>query len=443
MFEALAVQRLHFAFTATFHYLFPQLTMGLALLLVVLKTRALQTQDETWNRAARLIGRIFGISFLMGVVTGIPMEFQFGMGWSAFSKAAGGVIGQTLAMEGTFAFFLESSFIGLFVFGEKRLGPKGHWFASFMVFLGSWLSGYFIVATNAWMQHPVGYRLGENGEILLDSFWSLLVNRWAFWEYIHTMSGAVITGSFAVAALGAFYLLKGKHAEVAKRYVRVGVVAGAVSSLFQLMPSGHHQAQLVAKHQPATLAAMEGLFDTEVGAPLSLAGLPNMEEERLDYAIRIPKMLSLLIDFKTDTEVKGLKEFPKEDRPDLVPLLFQSYHAMVALGMYFIGLMLLSLWMLRGGKLFENRWLLRALAFSFPLPFLANSLGWMTAELGRQPWLIHGLMRTAEGSSPSVSAGLGIFSLAGFTAIYLLLFVLFVFLIAREIQHGPEGESHA
>ena len=205
--DALTIHRLHFAFTVTFHYIFPQLTMGLALLLVVLKTMALRTGNEHYNRAARFWARIFAINFAMGVVTGIPMEFQFGTNWARFSKSAGGVIGQTLAMEGVFSFFLESSFLGLFLFGEKRLGPKGHWFAGFLVFLGSWLSGFFIVATDAWMQHPVGYALGPHGEILLSSFWALLLNPWLFWQYLHNMIGAVVTGSFAMAAVGAFYLL--------------------------------------------------------------------------------------------------------------------------------------------------------------------------------------------------------------------------------------------
>ena len=212
--DALIVHRLHFAFTVTFHYLFPQLTMGLALLILILKTLALRTGEEHYNRAARFWMRIFGINFALGVVTGIPMEFQFGTNWAQFSKAAGGVIGQTLAMEGVFSFFLESSFLGLFLFGEKRLGPRGHWFTALMVFIGSWLSGYLIVATDAWMQRPVAYALGPNGEIKLTSFWGLLLNRWALWQYAHNMSGAVITAAFAMASLGAFYLLGGKAAKL-------------------------------------------------------------------------------------------------------------------------------------------------------------------------------------------------------------------------------------
>src|SRR5208282_4044004 len=234
MHEALTVDRLHFAYTVTFHYLFPQLTMGLALLIVILKTLALRTGDEKYNDSARFWAHIFGINFAMGVVTGIPMEFQFGTNWAQFSKAAGGVIGQTLAMEGIFSFFLESSFLGLFLFGEKRLGPKGHWFAAFMVFIGSWLSGYLIVATDAWMQRPVGYSLRPNGEIMLSSFWGLLLNRWALWQYAHNMSGAVITAAFVMASLGAFYLLVGRHLPSGQTFVRVGVIVGITATIFQL-----------------------------------------------------------------------------------------------------------------------------------------------------------------------------------------------------------------
>ena len=270
--QALNVHRLHFAFTITFHYIFPQLTMGLALLLVYLKTKALRTGDEHYNRAARFWGRIFGINFAVGVITGIPMEFQFGTNWAAFSKAAGGVIGQTLAMEGVFSFFLESSFLGLFLFGEKKLGRIGHWLSAFLVFLGSWLSGYFIVATDAWMQHPTGYRLGVNGEIELASFWDLLLNKWALWQYAHTMLGAVQTGCFVMAAVGAFYLLTKRDEIYGRTFVKAGVLVGAIAALLQLFPTGDMQGKLVANHQPVTLAAMEGLFESQRG---SAAGDPR------------------------------------------------------------------------------------------------------------------------------------------------------------------------
>src|SRR5215469_15179328 len=254
--QALDVHRLHFAFTVTFHYIFPQLTMGLALLLVYLKTQALVTGDEHYNRAARFWGRIFGINFALGVVTGIPMEFQFGTNWAAFSRAAGGVIGQTLAMEGVFSFFLESSFLGLFLFGEKKLGRMGHWWSAFLVWLGSWLSGYLIVATDAWMQHPVGYLLGSHGEIELASFSGLLLNKWALWQYAHNMLGAVQTGCFVMAAVGAFYVLSHRDSFYGRTFLRISVIVGILAALLQLAPTGDMQGKLITEYQPTTLAAM-------------------------------------------------------------------------------------------------------------------------------------------------------------------------------------------
>src|SRR5262245_58638823 len=227
--DALLLHRIHFAFTITYHYLFPQLTMGLALLIVVLKTLALRRNDQRYHQAARIWARIFAINFLIGFVTGIPMEFQFGTNWSQFSRWSGGVIGQPLAMEGVFSFFLESAFLGLFLFGEKRLSPWMHWASAFLVFLGSWISGFFIIVTNAWMQHPVAYRVLPNGVYEVTSFWGLLTNPWALVEYAHNMSGAVITGSFVMAAVGAFYLLENRSPDHANIFLRVGVIAGAVS----------------------------------------------------------------------------------------------------------------------------------------------------------------------------------------------------------------------
>jgi cytochrome bd ubiquinol oxidase subunit I len=292
--SALLVHRLHFAFTITFHYLFPQLTMGLAPLIVWLKTRALRNNDETYNHAARFWARIFGINFVLGVVTGIPMEFQFGTNWSHFSRFAGGVIGQTLAMEGMFAFFLESAFLGLFLFGEKRLSPRAHWWSAVAVFGGSWLSGFFIIATDAFMQYPVGYERAADGSVQLASFWALILNPWAWWQYAHNMSGAVITGAFVMASLGAFYVLAGKFVEHGRIFLRVGVAAAVVSTVLQLFPTGDAQGRMVAEHQPVTLAAFEALFKSGPGAPLVLIGQPSTEQHKIDNSLEIPKALSFL-----------------------------------------------------------------------------------------------------------------------------------------------------
>ncbi|MGQ9633950.1 MAG: cytochrome ubiquinol oxidase subunit I [Bryobacteraceae bacterium] len=435
--DALTLHRFHFAFTVTYHYLFPQLTMGLALLIVTLKTKGLRPGGEIYNRAARFWAKIFAINFAMGVVTGIPMEFQFGTNWSVFSKAAGGVIGQTLAMEGVFSFFLESTFLGLFLFGEKRLGPKGHWFAAFMVFLGSWLSGYFIVATNAWMQLPVGYTLTSDGQVVLSSLSALLLNPWLLWQYLHTMIGSVVTAAFVMAGIGAFYLLSGKHEGYAREFLRLGVTAGFVSSILMLFPTGDGQGKNVARHQPVTLAAMEGLFETQQGAPIAILGQPDMQARKLDNPLLVPRALSFITYLRWNAEVRGLDAFPEDQWPDNIPLLYYSYHIMVGLGTIFIAVMTVSFWMLRRNRLYQARRWLWVIMLAIPFPYIANTAGWTTVELGRQPWLIYGLMRTSQGASMNVSGGNALFTLIGFMGMYTVLSILFLFLVRREIEHGP------
>ena len=411
--------------------------MGLALLIVILKTMARRTGDEHYDHAAHFWGKIFAISFLMGVVTGIPMEFQFGTNWSRFSEAAGGVIGHTLAMEGVYAFFLESTFLGLFLYGEKILGKTGHYVSAIMVWLGSWISGYFIITTNAWMQHPTGYRLGPDGEILLESLWGLLLNPWVFWMYLHNMIGAVVTGAFVMAGIGAFYLLMGQHENYGKTFVKLGVSVGFVASVLLLFPTGDGQGQMIAKNQPVTLAAMEGLFETADGAPIAILGQPDVDKRKIDNPLTIPGMLSFLTYKRWGAEVKGLDAFPREMWPDHIPLLYYSFHIMIGLGTIFIGFMGLSFLLLRKGTLYRFKPVLWGLMLLIPFPFIANTAGWMTAELGRQPWLIYDLMRTSEGSSAAVSSGNTMFTLLGFMGMYTLLGILFLFLTRREIEIGP------
>ena len=441
--SALGVDRLHFAFTITYHYLFPQLTMGLALLILILKTLALRGRDERYNQAARFWTRIFAINFLMGVVTGIPMEFQFGTNWSRFARAAGGVIGQTLAMEGVFSFFLESSFLGALLYGEKRLGPRGHWAAAFLVFLGSWLSGFFIVATNAFMQHPVGYVPAGRAGLDLASLGALLGNPWLRWEYPHVMIGSVVTASTVMASVGAFYLISGRHAAHGRTFVRLGVVAGLPAALLMLFPTGDRQGKMVARYQPATLAAMEGHFHTREGAPIVLVGQPDMDRLELDNPIYVPRMLSFLTYNRWKAEVRGLDSFSTDEWPQNIPLLYYAYHIMVGLGTFFIAVLALAAWRLRGGCLYASRGLLWSLMLLLPFPYIANTAGWLTAELGRQPWLVHGVMRTSEGSSPSVSAGNALFTLIGFMGMYTVLSILFLILVYREIERGPDGAGAA
>jgi cytochrome d ubiquinol oxidase subunit I len=442
MSDPLFWHRLQFAFTITYHYLFPQLTMGLALLVVIMKAMALRrasadSGDTAWDRAARFWIRIFGINFAVGVVTGIPMEFQFGTNWAVFSRYSGAVIGQTLAMEGVFAFFLESAFLSLLVFGEHRLSRRGHFLAATALFAGSWLSGYFIICTNAFMQRPVGHAIAADGTLYLADFWAFLLNEWALVQYAHNMTASVVTASFVVAAAGAYYALQRIHLDQARIYLRVGVIAGFVTSVLVAFPTGDRQAKLVAEHQPVTLAAMEGHFETAPYAGLVVIGQPNVRERRLDNPIVVPGFLSLLAYGSIGADVKGLSEFPERDWPDNIELLYYAFHVMTGLGTLFIlltGAALLVDWRWR---LMQQRTLLWMLMLAFPFPYIATTAGWMAAELGRQPWLVYGLMRTADGASPTVHSGTVLFTLIGFTGVYFVLGLLFLFLIAREIAHGP------
>ena len=443
MSDPLVWHRLQFAFTIVYHYLFPQLTMGLALVIVVLKGLALRPGGEAYALAARFWVRVFGLNFAVGVVTGIPMEFQFGTNWARFSAVTGGVIGQTLALEGMFAFFLESSFLAMLVWGEKKLGPKKHFAAAVALFLGSWLSGVFIITTNAFMQHPVGFTRGADGVFALADFWTYVLNPWALAQYAHNQMASLVTASFVVSAVGAFWLLRGTHLEQARLNLKVGTLAGLIASVLVAFPTGDLQAKLVANHQPASLAAMEGRFESGTRAQIHLLGQPNVKERKLDNPIGVPLVLSFLAFGRFNAQVQGLNDFPERDWPDNIELLYYSFHVMVGLGTMFIGLMgLLALLRWRG--LLERPWarpVLWALMLAFPFPYIANTAGWMTAELGRQPWLVYGLLRTAEGASPTVHAGSTLFTLIGFAGLYFVLGLTFLFLVGREVLHGPEA-SH-
>jgi cytochrome d ubiquinol oxidase subunit I len=366
------------------------------------------------------------------------MEFEFGTNWARFSRLSGGVIGQPLAMEGVFSFFLESAFLGLFLYGEKRLSKVMHWFSAVMVFVGSWVSGFFIIVTDAWMQHPVAYDRLPNGQFEVLSFWQLLLNPWGLLQYIHNMTGAVITGSFVMAAVGAFYLLEGRNENYGRIFLKVGVIAGLVASILIIFPTGDLHGKYVARNQPAAMAAMEGLFRTESGAGVVLMGQPNEETGLIDNPIVVNDLLSFLIYGTTKAEVKGLDQIPHDQWPTALPLLYYAYHIMAGLGTWFALLMVVAAALLWRHRLYTARWALWALLLSFPLPYIANTAGWMTAELGRQPWLIYGLMRTSEGFSNTVSASNGLFTLLGFMGLYALLGLLFTVLIYREISGGPE-----
>ena len=439
--DALTVSRLQFAFTITYHYLFPMFTMGLALLVFVLKSIYMRRGNELYNKGARFWGRIFAVTFVFGVVTGIPMEFQFGTNWAAFSAFTGDVIAQTLAMEGAFAFFLESAFVGLFLFGERRFGQRVHWFSSLMVFLGTWASGYFIITTNSWMQNPVGYRVLENGNIQLDDYWAVLLNPWMFAQYAHNMGGAVVCGAFVMAGLGAYYLLAGRDVEYGRIFLKIGVITSVIASIWMLFPSGHLSSEQVAEHQPVALAAMEGHFKDSDEADLVFIGQPNLEKMEVENPIVLPGGLSLLVYGPAGGDVKSLEEFPEKNWPDNIPLLYYSYHVMVGLGTIFIAITVLAAFMLWRGWLYTFRPMLWAIMLAMPFPFIANTAGWYSAELGRQPWLAYGLFRTEEGVSPLVSSGSVLFTLIGFMGMYLIMGLLYVIIMVREVAHGPDHEE--
>jgi cytochrome d ubiquinol oxidase subunit I len=447
------VDRLQFTLTVTFHYLFPILTMGLALFVAWLKTvaflggeqrrlwplRKTQAQRTAYEAAARFWAKIFAVNFAVGVVTGIPMEFQFGTNWAAFSNYAGGVIGQTLALEGVFAFFAESAFLGIFLAGPERVGQRLHWISSLMVFVGSWVSGFFIIATNAWMQHPVAYSI-QGGRAQLDSISELLTNPWLPWQYAHNMSGAAITGAFVLAGLGAYYMLSGRHLEFARICLSVGVVGALIFTTLQIFPTGDEHARRVARYQPSAFAAAEGLFKTEKGAPLVIIGNPDTDQRKLESAVEMPKVLSFLTSRRWDTTIQGLDTIPTDRWPSSVPLVYYAYHIMVGLGTILLLLAAAGAFLLWRGRLFTSRPMLWALMLAWPFTYIANIAGWTVAETGRQPWVVFDVMRTAAGASPerAVPAGTGIFTLLGFAGLYLLIGLLYVVLILRLVARGPE-----
>lgn len=436
---AVAWHRLHFGFTITYHYLFPQLTMGLALLILLFKIAALRTRRSLYDDVARFWAKIFGVNFAVGVVTGIPMEFQFGTNWARFSHYAGGVIGLTLAMEGMFAFFAESAFLGLFLFGEKKLGPKGHLFAAFMVFLGSWLSGYFIITTNAFMQHPAGHGVGPDGRLYIADVGRFLFQAWAVAQYLHTMNAAVLTGTFVVTAVGAYWLLVGRHVPHARICVSWGVVVGFVASVVQLFPTGDYNGKLVARDQPPALAAMEGKFESGSHAELAIIGQPNVTKRRLDNPVVVPAVLSFLAYGSFGAVVKGLNDIPESEWPSNVELLYFTYHIMVGLGTLFILVDGVALLFLLAKRLHSSRRMLWILMLAFPFPYIATTAGWLTAELGRQPYVVYGLQRTVHATSEVVSTGNVVFTLLGFMGLYLALGIVFLFIVGRLVLRGPVG----
>lgn len=434
--------RLQFAFTLMFHYLFPIGTMGIAPFIAWYNYRELKTSEQRYGKAARFWTKIFAVNFAVGVVTGIPMEFQFGTNWAAFSAKTGPVIGQPLMMEGIYAFFLESVFLGVLLYGRGRVSPGLYAISAVAVWLGSWLSGYLVVVDDAWMQHPVGYVVGAEGRIELQSLAAVLFSPFAVWQYAHVMTGAVLAGGFIVAGIGAYYLLAKRDIEFGQEFVRTGAIVALVASMLVIFPTGDRNGADVTTYQPVKLAAMEGLFATTRDAPLAIIGMPNVSDRTLIDPVFVPDLLSFLAYGNFRANVDGLKSYATELWPP-VELTYYAYHVMVGLGTIFIAIAAGVAFLLWRRRLFDTPLGLWALLLVMPFPYIANEAGWVVAEVGRQPWIVYGLMKTQAAASPNVVTGETIFTLIGFVGMYFLLGVLFLLLTLREIAVGPAGEEAA
>ena len=439
--DPVLLSRIQFALTISFHYLFPPLSIGLGVILVIMEGLYLKTRNPLYLQMTKFWARIFGLTFAVGVASGVVMEFQFGTNWSNYSRFVGDVFGSALAAEGIFAFFLESGFLAILLFGWNKVGPRMHMFSTVMVALGAHFSAIWIVVANSWMQTPAGFHIVESAlrqRAEIVDFWAMVFNPSSVIRLAHTVLGAWQAAAFLVLSVSAYYLLKRRHLDFAKTSLRIGLAVAVFASLGSLV-TGHESALVVARYQPAKLAAMEGHIPASAPAGLSLFGWVDEERQRF-VGVTIPGLLSYLVHGDASKPVTGLQAFPPQDRPPVNPV-FQAYHAMVGIGTALMGLSLLGMFLWWRGRLFEARWLLWVFVFAVLGPQLANQLGWFTAEVGRQPWIVYGLMRTAEGVSPTVSAGNVLASLVMFTLLYLALFMLFIYLLDQKIRHGPLADD--
>jgi cytochrome d ubiquinol oxidase subunit I len=437
--DPVLLARLQFAVTIGFHFIFPPLSIGLAWLLVIIEGLAWRRRDEAWERLGRFFGGLLALTFAVGVATGIVMEFQFGTNWATYSRFVGDVFGAPLAAEGVFAFFLESGFLGLYLFGRGRVSRGLHWFSILMVAVGATLSAFWILVANSWQQTPAGFHL-VGGRAELTSFAEAVFNPSTWPRFFHTMVATLVSGAFLVMGVSAYLVLKGRAMELARRALALGAVAALGFSLLSLLPTGHLHARQVARTQPEKFAAIEGLYGSRDTAPLVLFAFPTTRPPTLHARIEIPKLGSWLAFGDVDAPVRGLQDFPADEVPRGAELWlsFVAFHNMVLLGLLFIGLSLLTVLLLWRRRLWRARWLLWLLVLATPLPVAACQLGWITAEVGRQPWIVYRLLRTAEAASPSVSAGEILASLIGFGLIYLWLGTLWLYLMFRKIARGPE-----
>jgi cytochrome d ubiquinol oxidase subunit I len=432
--DAVILARIQFAFTVGFHFLFPPLTIGLSWIIVWMLARYKRSGERFWRETARFWVRLFTLTFAIGVATGITMEFQFGTNWADYSRFVGDIFGAPLAAEALFSFFLESTFLGVLLFGWNRFSPRALWFAGLMVAIGSSMSALWIIIANSWMQTPAGYAIIDGRAVLTD-FWAAALNVSVLPRYIHTMNAALTTGAFFVIGISSWFLLKKRHLEFARQSLRMGLVIGAVAVCGQAL-DGHASAVQVAYTQPEKLAAMEGLFETETGAGLLAFGWPDVEAQVTHASIKIPYALSLMMTGGLDYTARGLKEFPRDEWPPVLGT-FASFHTMVGLWGIFVLLIAAGLFLWWRGRLYDTPLFHRAAVLAIPLPFIANEFGWMAAELGRQPWIVYKELKTVDAISRSVSAGEIVFSLVLFGLIYALLFALWIYLIRHQLHEGP------
>lgn len=436
--DVLFLSRLQFALTISFHYIYPPLSIGLGVILVIVEGLWLKTGNVLYHQLARFWTRIFALTFAIGVATGIVMEFEFGTNWATYSRFVGDVFGSALAAEGIFAFFLESGFLAVLLFGWDKVGRKMHYFSTWMVCLGAHFSAVWIVVANSWQQTPAGYHIvgeGIKARAEIIDFWAMVFNPSSVDRLSHTICGCWQAGAWLVVSVSAWYLLKRRHVQFAQRSMRVGLGLALIASLLQLV-TGHSSAEGVAKNQPAKLAAFEGHYETGPGT-LWLFGWVDEKSEQVRYGIGIPKMLSWMLHGDGDKPVTGLRDIPRDERPR-VNFVFQTYHLMVGIGFGLIGLAALSNWLIWRKRFFRKRWLMRLLVGSVLGPQLANQFGWWSAEVGRQPWIVYKLLRTPDGLSKVITAEMVVSSLIMFTLIYGLLFVCFIYLLNEKIQHGPD-----
>jgi cytochrome d ubiquinol oxidase subunit I len=437
--DAEILARIQFAFTVAFHYIYPPLSIGLGVILVMMEGMYLKTKNPLYEQMTKFWVKVFALTFAIGVATGIVMEFEFGTNWATYSRYVGDVFGSALAAEGIFAFFLESGFLAVLVFGWDKVKPRTHFISTIMVSLGSMFSAVWIVVANSWQQTPAGYHIvgeGLNVRAEITDFWEMVFNPSSVDRLLHVLSGAWLAGAFLVISVSAFYLLKNKHHDFAKSSFRIALLLAVFASLFQLF-TGHQSAIGVSENQPAKLAAMEAHFDSSSAGALHLFGWVDENNQKVNLGIGVPGMLSYLIYGDTQKPVKGLNAFPPDERPP-VNIVFQAYHLMVAIGVFLILITVLGIFLWWRGKLFNHKWLLWIFVFSVLGPQIANQVGWITAEVGRQPWIVYGLLKTSDALSKAVTSEQIMFSLILFTVIYFFLFILFIYLLNEKIQHGPD-----